>query len=186
VKATWTFCRAVLSHIQEISLPIHSPLVLLLKLHTKTIQLEGEIQARSLACQTHVRESSHQRLELPLIFAIVTQPSPAFGTITDYPFNDTLNSPSITSITIETVFTENINLNIFILPSQSFVNAAGNQFVLRAAVSNLISPTTQSPPMLFLKHPETNQPSSHLVVNFTLSCWNTIDSNLVLRHATAK
>jgi hypothetical protein len=89
-------------------------------------------------------------------FATVSQPSPAFGTITDYSFNDTLNSPEITSITIETVFTENINLNIFILPSQSFVNAAGNQFVLRAAVSNMILLSTQSPFISFLKYPATN------------------------------
>jgi hypothetical protein len=114
-------------------------------------QLEGEILAQNLATQTHVGESSLKRSDLLLIFGTVTQPSPAFGTITDYTFSDTLNSPEITSISIENVFTEPINLNIFIVPSLTFSNAAGNQFILRAAVSTLILPTTQSPLTLPLK-----------------------------------
>ena len=76
--------------------------------------------------------------ELQLILVTKTQTSVAFGSITDYPFNDTLNSPSVTSINVMNSYTVPINLSIFVLVSQSFSipTSGAAQFVVRAAVSN--------------------------------------------------
>ena len=62
-----------------------------------------------------------------------------FGTITWYTFNDTLRSPVVTSLTVENTYTEAINMNLFVLPSQSFVNGANPpQYIVRAAVRPII------------------------------------------------
>jgi hypothetical protein len=62
---------------------------------------------------------------------------PFFGNTTYYDFNDTFNSPSINSITIQGTYTEPINLNIFVIPSMSFQNSSstGPTVLVRAAVS---------------------------------------------------
>ncbi|KAG9236919.1 putative L-ascorbate peroxidase 6 [Amylocarpus encephaloides] len=66
-----------------------------------------------------------------------------FGTIVDYEFNDTLSSPSITSINIMSSYTAPVNLNIFILPSQSFSNPVNGQrqSIIRVAVLGTLATT---------------------------------------------
>jgi hypothetical protein len=61
-----------------------------------------------------------------------------FGDITFYAFNDTIGTKNVTSINIQNSYTEAINLNLFIVPSRSFINPNGGQpkYVVRAAVSS--------------------------------------------------
>jgi hypothetical protein len=69
---------------------------------------------------------------------VVSEP---FGKITDYSFNDTIPA-GVTSIKVQNSYTENINMNLFIVPSQSFINVPFNQdgssgiasYLVRAAV----------------------------------------------------
>lgn len=64
--------------------------------------------------------------------------SDPFGDITQYSFNDTLTNSGITSIMVQNSYTESINLNLFVIPSQSFMNPtnlAQPQYVVRVAVS---------------------------------------------------
>ncbi|KAF2735068.1 heme peroxidase [Polyplosphaeria fusca] len=51
--------------------------------------------------------------------------SEPFGKITYYSFNDTIPA-GVTSIKIQNSYTENINMNLFIMPSQSFINQRFN------------------------------------------------------------
>ena len=60
---------------------------------------------------------------------------PFFGNTTYFNFADTLDS-KVTSITIEGIYTEAINQNLFVVPSMSFFNPTPPLTVLvRAAVS---------------------------------------------------
>jgi hypothetical protein len=69
---------------------------------------------------------------------VVSEP---FGKITDYSFNDTIPA-GVTSIKIQNSYTEKINMNLFILPSQSFIKQTFNpngsagisSYLVRAAV----------------------------------------------------
>lgn len=62
---------------------------------------------------------------------------PFFGNTTFYKFNDTIDS-KVTSLTIQGTYTEAINQNLFVVPSQSFVNpGTGPTYRIRAAVSLL-------------------------------------------------
>lgn len=68
----------------------------------------------------------------------------AYSTVTDYTFNVTLTSTTINSITVQSSFTDPINLNVFILaPLSWWVPLRPNgfvqtqQFVVRVAVSGL-------------------------------------------------
>ena len=70
-----------------------------------------------------------------------------FGTITWYKFNDTLRStdPTITSLTVANSYTEPINMNLFVVPSMSFVSGTtSGQYIVRAAVRPLLSPQISS------------------------------------------
>ncbi|RFU35541.1 hypothetical protein B7463_g815, partial [Scytalidium lignicola] len=68
-----------------------------------------------------------------------------FGTITDYAFNDTIDS-SITSINLESSYSAPINQNIFIIFSQSFRNpviasvTVKQQYVIRVAILSTLIP----------------------------------------------
>jgi hypothetical protein len=66
---------------------------------------------------------------------------PFFGNVTFYTFNDTITNPSITSLNIQSSYTEPINLNLFVVPSLSFVNPIPGtpKFLVRAAVSLLLA-----------------------------------------------
>ncbi|KAF4637778.1 hypothetical protein G7Y89_g297 [Cudoniella acicularis] len=77
-----------------------------------------------------------------------------FNTITDYLFNDTLNSPNINTINVQSSYQAPINQNIFILPSQSFIDDIRNSdgvgfvqinYVVRVAILKTLAPTTASP-----------------------------------------
>jgi hypothetical protein len=67
--------------------------------------------------------------------------SEPFGKITYYSFNDTIPA-GVTSIKIQNSYTESINMNLFIVPSQSFINQPLNSdgsagiasYLVRAAV----------------------------------------------------
>jgi hypothetical protein len=70
---------------------------------------------------------------------VVSQP---FGKITEYTFNDTIPA-GVTSIKIQNSYTEKINMNLFVVPSQSFINQPRNSdgsiggaasYLVRAAV----------------------------------------------------
>jgi len=62
---------------------------------------------------------------------------PFFGTITYYTFSDILSDPTITSLNVQNSYNESINLNLFIVPSMSFVNPTSGppKYIVRAAVS---------------------------------------------------
>ncbi|KAL2064556.1 hypothetical protein VTL71DRAFT_3693 [Oculimacula yallundae] len=74
--------------------------------------------------------------------------SDPFGDIAYYPFNDTITSPNVTSINLQDVskkdaFKENINLNLFVIPSQTFADRTIDdrpKFVVRAALLTTLSP----------------------------------------------
>jgi hypothetical protein len=72
---------------------------------------------------------------------VVSEP---FGKITDYSFNDTIPA-GVTSIKIQNSYTEKINMNLFVVPSRSFINQPLNSgggiggpasYLVRAAVKS--------------------------------------------------
>jgi len=70
-----------------------------------------------------------------IVNGVVSDP---FGDITNYSFNDTLTSPNVNSIIVQNSYNESINLNLFIIPSQSFMNPTSisqPKYVVRVAVS---------------------------------------------------
>ncbi|CZT51102.1 uncharacterized protein RSE6_12189 [Rhynchosporium secalis] len=78
--------------------------------------------------------------------------SDPFGDIAYYSFSDSIHTPTVKSINIQDInkkdsYTENINLNIFVVPSQTYRdNTDPNRpkFVIRAALlTTLSSPTTK-------------------------------------------
>jgi len=83
-----------------------------------------------------------------IVNGVISDP---FGDIAYYSFNDTLTSPLVNSISIQDVdrkdaYTEDINLNLFVVPSMTFSddsNPKRPRFVVRAAVrlSFLFSPS---------------------------------------------
>lgn len=71
----------------------------------------------------------------PDTFSNIT--SRPFGIVTWYNFTNTFNSTDIASINIQDSYTEAIDLNLFVIPSQSFVNNINfstPQYLVRAAV----------------------------------------------------
>ncbi|TVY92382.1 WSC domain-containing protein [Lachnellula willkommii] len=74
-----------------------------------------------------------------LVNGVISDP---FGDITQYSFNDTLTNTGITSITVQNSYTESINLNLFVIPSQSFMNPTNVQqptYVVRVAVLSTLA-----------------------------------------------
>lgn len=73
--------------------------------------------------------------------------SEPFGKITDYSFNDTVPA-GVTSIKIQNSYTENFNTNIFLVPSQSFINNNGNtgiaSYRVRAALLTSLATSSTS------------------------------------------
>jgi hypothetical protein len=97
----------------------------------KTSEAGGKYQISILVLHLTLTEVVQSNIVNAEINAIAVP----FGTVIFYAFNDTMNSPEITSINIQGSYTEPINLNLFVLPSQSFVDSTTGQFIVRAAVS---------------------------------------------------
>ncbi|KAG9227959.1 heme peroxidase [Amylocarpus encephaloides] len=90
-----------------------------------------------------------------------------FGTIKDYAFFDTFNSPTIQTINVQGQYSAPINLNIFLLPSQTFTlpvrDGPGgavltNRYLVRAAVKGSLV-TAGSTVSATLWYPTTQQGS---------------------------
>jgi hypothetical protein len=70
-----------------------------------------------------------------LVNGVISDP---FGDVTNYAFNDALTNLNITSIVVQNSYNESINLNLFVIPSQSFMNQTTIQqpkYIVRVAVS---------------------------------------------------
>ncbi|TVY15916.1 WSC domain-containing protein [Lachnellula arida] len=110
-----------------------------------------------------------------LVNGVISDP---FGDITQYSFNDTLTNTDITSITVQNSYTESINLNLFVVPSQSFMNPTNVQqptYVVRVAVlSTLASGETGLQGTLYYAATQPNSVSPvYKQVNIPLTSYKT-------------
>ncbi|KAK0118511.1 hypothetical protein ONS96_011608 [Cadophora gregata f. sp. sojae] len=128
-----------------------------------------------------------------IVNGVVSDP---FGDIALYSFNDTLNSPSVKSITIQDVnkkdaYTEAINLNIFVVPSLTFSdnsNPRRPRFIVRAALlTTLSTPTTTLTGTFFYGaiQPLSVAPK-YTQVKFTLTSYRTLGAYTLFQGIVAQ
>ncbi|KAG4423745.1 hypothetical protein IFR04_003170 [Cadophora malorum] len=128
-----------------------------------------------------------------IVNGVISDP---FGDIAYYSFNDTLTSPLVNSISIQDVdrrdaYTEDINLNLFVVPSMTFSddsNLKRPRFVVRAALlTTLTTPTTTLTGIFYYGaiQPLSVAPK-YTQVNFTLLSFKTLGNYTLFQGTVAQ
>ncbi|KAG4443010.1 hypothetical protein IFR05_001541 [Cadophora sp. M221] len=128
-----------------------------------------------------------------IVNGVISDP---FGDIAYYSFNDTLPSPLVNSFNIQDInrkdsYREAINLNIFVIPSQTFTDdstPSRPKFIVRAALLTTLSPPGTKLTGIFYygaKQPNSVAPK-YTQVKFTLTSFKKLGSYTIFQGIVAQ
>ncbi|KAH7348930.1 heme peroxidase [Rhexocercosporidium sp. MPI-PUGE-AT-0058] len=137
--------------------------------------------------------SKGPQIQSNIVNHVVSDP---FGDIAYYPFNDTLPSPLVNSFNIQDVnrkdvYKEAINLNIFVLPSQTFLDDSTPRrprYIVRAALLTTLSPAgTQLTGIFYYGATQPNSVApKYTQVKFTMTSFKKLGSYTIFQGVVAQ